>query len=413
MLGFKNSNLLNANLLDASTVRKFHLKTIGFLLLFVITFASGYAAASKGWFASQKTPTTAGNERFDLSLLWKVYDLLKKDYLGKDRIITEDLLYGAISGMVSSLGDPYTSFYTPEANNQFKESLDGLYEGIGAELGFRDSQLVIIAPLPGLPAEKAGIAAGDAILQVDGEDTSGWSLPKAISEIRGAEGTAVTLTISRDGKDSFELEILRAKIKVPNVILEWKEGHIAYLKIYRFGTDIREDWDKEIAKIKEQRAKLEGIILDVRGNPGGLLDGAVYLASEFFDKGVIVKRRLADGKIEEFGVDHQGKLTDIPIVVLINEGSASASEILAGSLQVRARAKLVGVKSFGKGTVQEPFELDGGAGLHITTAEWLLPDATSIEEVGLVPDVAVEMTEEDVKAGKDPQLAKALELLEQ
>lgn len=399
-------------------MRRFHLKALGFILILILTFSAGFVVASKGLGSSTETPATG--ECFDLSLFWKVYDLLNKNYLRKEEILRDNLLYGAISGMVNSLGDPYTGFYTPEANTDFKESLDGLYEGIGAQLGFRDSQLVIVSPLPGSPAEEAGIRAGDAILQVDGEVTSGWSLPKAVSEIRGEDGTAVILTISRDGKQDFEVKIIRERIKVPNVTLEWEEGNIAYLKIFRFGTDIREDWDKIVSQITQPASPaggshsrpIAGIILDIRGNPGGLLDGAVYLASEFFEKGVVVKRKLASGKIEDFTVDHEGKLTKVPVVVLINEGSASASEILAGSLKVRGRAKLVGVKSFGKGTVQEPYELEGGTGLHITTAEWLLPDGSSIEEVGLEPDVVVEMTEEDVKSGRDPQLEKAIELLE-
>ena len=397
-------------------MRKFHLKILGFLLLLALAFSAGFLAASQGRpSSSQGTLGVVQGERFDLSLFWKTYDLLNKSYLRKEEIITEDLLYGAILGMVSSLGDPYTSFYTPEANTEFKESLDGLYEGIGAQLGFRDSKLVIVAPLLESPAEKAGVQAGDAILKVDDEMTVGWSLPKAVNEIRGEDGTAVILTISREEKQVFEVVIKRAKIKVPNVILEWKNGSIAYLKIYRFGTDIRADWNEAVSRITNYRlpagGSVTGIILDVRSNPGGLLDGAVYLASEFFADGIVLKRKLAGGKIEDFNVDHKGKLTEVPVVVLINEGSASASEILAGALKVRGRGQLVGVKSFGKGTVQEPFELDGGVGLHVTTAEWLLPDGGTIEEVGLEPDVKIEVSEEEIKEGKDPQLEKAIELL--
>lgn len=400
-------------------MRHFHLKTLGFILAIIIAFSAGFVVDGKWRGVSSVTPATG--EKFDLSLFWKVYDLLSKDYLRKDRIITEELLYGAISGMISALGDPYTSFYTPEANTEFKESLDGLYEGIGAQLGFRDSQLVIVSPLPGSPAEEAGVRAGDAILQVDGEVTSAWSLPQAVSEIRGEDGTAVILTISREGKQGFEVKIIRERIKVPNVTLDWEEDDIAYLKIFRFGTDIRKDWDEIVSQIAQPASPaggspnrpIAGMILDVRGNPGGLLDGAIYLASEFFDKGVVVKRKLASGKIEDFTVDHEGKLTNVPMIVLINEGSASASEILAGALKVRGRAKLVGVKSFGKGTVQEPYELDGGVSLHVTTAEWLLPDGVSIESVGLSPDVVVEMIEGDVKSGRDPQLDKAVELLQE
>ena len=359
-----------------------------------------------------REPPSGTETDLDLSLFWRVLGLLENKYYDPSRLRGTDLLYGAVSGLVGSLNDPYTVFFTPEENKEFKQSLAGTYEGVGAQLGFLDHQLVIVAPLKNSPAERQGVKAGDAILEVDGVSTQGWSLAKAVASIRGEKGSEVNLKLGRqqgeDGVVQINLTIKREEIKIPCVALEWPENKIAHLTLYRFGEDLQAEWAKAVSRIQEKGA--EGLVLDVRNNPGGYLNGALIVGSEFFSEGNIVLKRAA-GKTQEMGLDHKGKLTNIPLVVLVNEGSASASEIVAGAIQIRKRGMLVGGQTFGKGTVQEALDLDGGAGLHITVSDWLLPNGESIDGKGLLPDVEVELTDEDVSRGEDPQLKKAIELL--
>ena len=353
----------------------------------------------------------------DMDLFWQVLDLMEKNYLDIGKVKEQDLLYGAINGMVASTGDPYTTFFTPESNTDFKEGLEGLYEGIGAQLGFnKDKDLVVVAPMDSSPAEKAGIKAGDIILEVDGKTTSGWSIPQAVDVIRGKAGTEVKLKLVRitDGKagDAFELTMKREQIQLPAVRLTWEENNtIAHIRVLRFGSDTNKEWDSVVEQVVKANAK--GVVLDVRNNPGGFLDSAIHLGEEFFKDGAVVKRQGTDG-VTDFNVDRPCKLCTIPVTVLINEGSASASEILAGAIQARGRGKLVGVKSFGKGTIQEAIELGEGTSLHVTTARWLMPNDKNIHGEGLVPDVEVKTEETAGPFGEgknDTQLQKAIELL--
>jgi len=368
----------------------------------------------------RKLPSS--KEGIDFNLFWDVWDRLSLSFLERKKMDPVKMVYGAISGMVSSLGDPYTVFLPPSENKQVKEDLNGSFEGVGIQLGYKDGKLAVIAPLTGMPAEKAGVKAGDLILRIVDEskkidkDTSGLSLPEAVSLIRGPKGSEVKLTFQREGvKEPFEVSLKRETIVVKSVELKWVEKNnkkVAVLKLSRFGERTAQEWEeaiKQITNYKLQITNYRGIVLDVRNNPGGFLTGSVFIASEFLEDGVVVQQdKGTDGK-ETYSVNRKGSLLDDPMIVLVNGGSASASEIVAGALQEKNRAKLVGEKTFGKGTIQEAQDLSGGAGLHITIARWLLPSGKSVDKEGIKPDFEVKMEEKDQT--KDPQLGKAVELL--
>jgi carboxyl-terminal processing protease len=326
--------------------------------------------------------------------------------------------------MVSSLDDPYTFFLTPEENKQSKDDLGGKFEGIGAQLGLKDNQIIIVAPLKNSPAERVGIKAGDIILKVDDTSVKGWTLPQAVSKIRGDKGTKVKLSVARDGKE-LEFSVIRDQIIVESVELSYESRKdcsaqcpkVAYLKINQFGENTNDEWDRKIDEIlKEWRKKqVKGLILDLRDNPGGYLESSVYLANEFTPQGkLIVKQVSTTNTNRDYYAVRQGKLDDIPLVILINRGSASASEILAGSLRDNNRAKLVGEKSFGKGSVQEAVDLKGGAGLHVTVAKWILPKGDWINGKGIKPQITLEnkIPEGNTLTKEiDAQLEKAIETI--
>ncbi|MBM3205619.1 S41 family peptidase [Candidatus Shapirobacteria bacterium] len=350
-------------------------------------------------------------QNIDFSLFWEVWDRLEKNYLDKEALNQKDMVLGAIQGMVAALGDPYTVFLKPPENKEVKEDLNGAFEGIGIQLGYKDDRLVVIAPLTGTPAFKAGLKAGDAILKINDEGTEGLSADEAAQKIRGPKGTEVRLTLLHQGeKEPYEVGITRDTIIVPSVEVEFigVDKKIAHLKLLKFGDRTNEEWNKAVAEILTHQPAITGIILDLRNNPGGYLKGSVFIASEFLSKGIVVQQEYADGTKETFSVDRQGQLLTQPLVVLTNEGSASASEIVAGSLKDHQRAKVVGSPSFGKGTIQEAEDLSGGAGLHITTARWLLPSGESINKTGLKPDIEVK---DDPQTEVDEQLEKAQETL--
>lgn len=351
----------------------------------------------------------------DFKLFWDTWNLLSEKYIDKKALDGQKMFYGAISGMVSALGDPYTVFLPPEAQKSTKEDLGGSFEGVGIELGFnKDKRLAVIAPLSGTPADKAGIKPQDLIVKINDKDTTGLSLPEAVKLIRGPKATKITLSIFRQGGTEPKDYILtRETIIVKSV--EWSvkktksDKKVAVLKLSRFGERTKDEWNQEIANLLSENAA--GVILDMRNNPGGFLEGAVFIGSEFLDGGDVVLQENNQGVRTNFRVDRSGKLTEIPLVVLINKGSASASEIVAGAIQDRKRGQLVGEKSFGKGTIQEAEDLENGTGIHITVAKWLTPNGRWVNDtVGLDPDVKIEDNKEDETA--DPQLDKALELLD-
>lgn len=360
----------------------------------------------------------------DFDLFWQVWDRLEESYLDKDKIDYNKMVYGAISGMVSSLEDPYTVFLPPSDNADAKADLRGDFEGVGIQIGYNENQMIaVVAPLSGTPAEAAGIKAGDIITRIVDEkngidkETGGMSLPQAVDLIRGQKGSSVILTIYREGAEKpFDVTLKRDTIIVKSVEVRFEEREgkkIAVLKLSRFGERTYEEWESAVDSIKKEQSKpgknFGGVILDLRNNPGGFLQGSIFIASEFLSKGVIVQQDRGELGKESYSVNRKGKLLSEPLIVLINPGSASASEIVAGALRESGRAKVVGEKSFGKGTVQEAEELPGGAGLHITVARWLLPSGKNIDKEGVMPDFEVKMDEEDQT--KDLQLEKAFEVL--
>lgn len=386
------------------------------LLLFLLFLSVGMVGFRLGEKRSEvKWRQIMGDSgQVDLSLMWEVWNRLDESYLYKDEIEKEKMIMGAISGSTSALDDPYTSFLAPEENDRSKEDLSGEFSGIGVQLGYIEKTLAVMAPLTDHPAIKAGVEAGDLILRIKDEvagvdvETVGMSLTEAVNLIRGETGTEVILEMYREGDgDSREVRLIRDVISIPSVDLEFvgQGEKIAWLKVYKYGEKTLPEWNKAVEEILTK--EVDGVIVDVRNNPGGYLQRAIDLASEFVPSGVIVKQKGRIGT-EDFSVNRRGRLIAAPLVVLINRGSASASEIMAGALRERLGTKLVGENSFGKGTVQEAQELPGGGGLHVTIAEWLLPSGKNIHGDGLAPDVEIR---NDPATEKDEQLERAIEIL--
>lgn len=348
-------------------------------------------------------------EKVDFGIFWETWKLVEDKYK-LEPLDYQKMVYGAISGMVNSLNDPYTVFLSPEDNKMFEQDMEGSFSGIGAEIGFRDKMLTIIAPLKDSPAEKAGVLAGDIILKIDGKEIMKMSLDEAVRLIRGEKGTKVKLTISRNGLEKLkEIEITRDIIVINTVEWEMKDNKIAYIRINQFKADTAAELDDKIDEMLLSESR--GIILDLRNNPGGYLDVAIDVASRFMDKDKVVVVEDYGGKQNIHKTDGPKRFDNIPIIVLVNEGSASASEILAGAFRDNFGSKLVGKKTFGKGLVQEMERLKDGSALKITVAKWLTPNGTNINKNGIEPDFEVDMTEQDYKEKRDPQLEKALEIL--
>ena len=344
----------------------------------------------------------------DFNLFWEVWNLAKNNYVHQPVQDTE-LFYGALSGIISSLGDPYSVFFDPKTAADFKQELEGTFSGIGAELGIKNNQLTIIAPLPDTPAEKAGLKAGDQILAIDGRDTTDMALDYAVSIIRGEKGTEVTLTVWHEGWDKVkDFKITRDTIEVASVKWEMKDD-IAYIEINHFNEDTSRRFNQAVAELIAKNPK--GLVLDLRNNPGGFLDTAVEVAGEWILNDVIVIEQMDNGKRNEQRSEGLARFQNLKTVVLVNEGSASASEIVAGALQDYEKATLVGEKTFGKGSVQNLESLPDGSAVKITVAEWLTPKGRLIDKEGIVPDVEITLTEEDYNADRDPQMDKAMEII--
>jgi len=347
-------------------------------------------------------------EKVDFDIFWKAWSNVEKKYIDQDELNSQDMVYGAIKGMVDSVGDPYTSYMNPKEARAFSSDMEGSFEGIGAELGMKDGILVVIAPINGMPAEKAGLRAGDRIIKINQEMTSDINIDEAVSKIRGPKGTEVILTvISQNAEESKEIKIIRDTIDLKSVSYEQKWGNIAYIRISSFSEDTASEFNKEITKVIADNNK--GIVLDLRNNPGGFLNIAIEMASKFVSRGsVVVQEKHQNGTVQKFESLGGNVFSETPVVILINEGSASASEILAGALSDINGSKLIGQKSFGKGSVQELKEFSDGSSLKITIAEWLTPLGKSINKTGLEADIEVEVTEYEIKNKIDSQLNKAL-----
>ncbi len=361
-------------------------------------------------------PTAGAPQGADFSKFWEVWQRLETSYVDPSKLDYAKMTWGAMQGLAQSLDDPYTQYLPPKENKQAMEDLNGAFFGVGIELGYKEETLAVVSPITGSPAERAGVKAGDLILHIKDEqkqvdlDTRGMSLPTAVTHIRGEKGTAVMLTLYREGAaKSFDVTIVRDEIVVPSVELKFIEKNgkkVAHLELHKFGGRTDREWLAKVAEIVA--AKPAGVVLDLRNNPGGYLDGAVFVTSEFLSSGIVVKQEGKD-ESETFSVDRKGSLTTIPLVILVNKGSASASEITAGSIQDNKRAQVVGEQSFGKGTVQEVQDLSDGSSLHVTVAKWILPSGRWIGKEGITPDVKVEddPKTEDV----DEQLEKAIDSL--
>lgn len=350
----------------------------------------------------------------DLALLWTVWRLLDAHYVDPTALEIDTMRYGAVSGLVRSIGDMYSGFMTPTESTDFQDSLNGKLEGIGAELTLRDGQIVVVAPLNGSPAQGAGLRPKDIIIGTDGELFENPSLHDAVMKIRGPKGTTVVLTVFRPSStEELEISIVRDEIRVPSVeheLIEEGEGTVGYIALNQFGGETVSETRQALATVLQNNPK--GLIFDLRYNGGGFLDGAIEIASMFLEGGqevVSVHRR---GE-EVFSHQTLGDpiTTDLPMVVLMNEGSASASEIVAGALQDHGRANVVGVQSFGKGTVQEVIDLPDGSSLRVTVAVWKTPNGIDLSKQGITPDTVIEFTDEDREAERDPQKDAAVEYL--
>lgn len=350
-------------------------------------------------------------ENLDFSLFWEAWQVLEEEFVDEEKFDFQEMVYGAISGMIKTLDDPYTIFLDPDKSKTFTEDISGEFEGVGMEIGIRERELQVIAPLEGTPAQRAGLRAGDRIRAIDGESALDITIEEAVFKIRGPRGTEVTLTIYREEwREVRDIKVTRAVIEIPSLKWELKEGDIAYIRIYHFTQIASSKFDDVALEVLNSPAKR--IILDLRNNPGGYLEVAQDIASWFLEKGqVIAIEDRGDGEEKEYKSRRAGPFSGYPVVCLINKGSASGSEILVGALRDNRGIIIIGERSFGKGSIQELIMLSDGSNLKITIAKWLTPNGESITEVGIEPDIEVEMTEEDYQEGRDPQLDRAIEII--
>jgi len=392
----------------------------GMALLLVAIFSLGVFFGRN---VSEKDATgmlgTLGNSKSaDMDIFWQVWNLTKKQYVDSTQLDEKDMVYGATKGLVDSLDDVGTAFLDPEETKEFNDASQGkTFEGIGAELGYKDRQVIVVTPIEGSPAKASGIRPGDIILKIDDYIVeSSDSVYDIVAKIRGEADTEVKLTVLHVGdKEPVEISIIRGQITVPSMEVEFigEKKDIAHFKVSRFTEETlsvwENEWNKSVEKIN--KSKVEKIILDLRGNPGGFFDASIYAGDDLLDKGFIISQQVdANGKIEKFESTEGGNLLSAKVVVLIDAGSASASEILAGALQHSKRAVVIGSSSFGKGTAQRIFDLTDGSSLHLTTLKWLLPDGKNINTKSpITPDIEVKFTNDDFEKGVDPQLDRALE----
>jgi carboxyl-terminal processing protease len=363
--------------------------------------------------------TASSTEIIDMAPFWKVWNLLSEKYVATHKNSTttsdQDRIWGAIQGLTNSLGDPYTVFMPPEDSKEFKTDISGNFEGIGMEIGIKDGVLSVVSPLKGSPAEKVGLKTGDKIIMINGESALDLAVDQAVKLIRGPKDTVVKISVLRASSTKpIDFSIIRSVINVPTVETEIK-GDVFILRLYNFYAESNLQFNNGLKEFI--RSKKHKLIIDLRGNPGGYLDSAVNMASWFLPLGkVIVREDFGSGGSQPENV-YRSKGYDVfnenlQMVILVDEGSASASEILAGALQENGKAKLVGTKTFGKGSVQELLPITKDTSLKITVAKWLTPSGKSISENGLTPDYEVKITEADIKADRDPQLDKAMEVLD-
>lgn len=397
--------------------RKYVLTIVLLLVLAAGALFGGMQLGAKGFVYSGRDFRVINQNNapkdVDYNLLWNVLSTLKDKDIDKP-LDDQKLLYGAAQGLVAAVGDPYTTFFDPKELKDFQSQLSGSFEGIGAEVGLKNGGIAIVSPLDGSPAQKAGLVTGDLILKINDQDTAGMTLDEAVSKIRGPKGTAVKLNIFRNGADKpFDVTITRQTINVQSVKYSTKDDNgkkVEYIQISTFGDDtvslFRQAANDAISK------QVSGIIIDLRDDGGGYLQDAVDIASFWVQPGdLVVSEQHSDGSKMDYKAEGGNSLSRIPTLVMINDGTASAAEILAGALHDYNFAKLVGQKSFGKGSVQELVNLPQNTALKVTVAKWLTPKGMNLNHNGLDPDVAVARTPDQIQNNQDPQLDKALELL--
>jgi carboxyl-terminal processing protease len=394
--------------------------TASAIFVFVVIFGAG---AFWGYYqrpAVEKVVNLFNKEmpkpaEIDFSPFWVSWNTIMSKYADTSKIDNQKMVWGAIQGMVKSLGDPYSTFFPPQESKQFKEEMEGGFEGVGMEIGLKNGVITVVAPLKGTPAFRAGIKSGDRILKIDGKETTDMMPEQAAGLIRGKGGTSVKLTIlSKNAEKSKDVVLIREVIQIPVLDAERKANGIFVIKLYNFSansSNLFRDSLRDFVSSGDSK-----LILDLRGNPGGYLESAVDIASWFLPVGKVVAReKFSSGEENIFrsrGYDiFDPSKFKVPFIIIVNDGSASASEILAGALQEYGLAKLVGVKTFGKGSVQELVQITSDTSLKLTIARWLTPNGKSISEQGLEPDVKVEISDKDAAAGKDPQMDKAIEML--
>lgn len=419
----KEHDILNEEAINLEKNRKLFKRYLSFFVAIFLIVGSYFLGVNQGKkqaaekiiiplsqsLVENKIPSA--DEKIDFSLFWKVWDLVKEKHIDKDKLDAQKMVYGAINGFLKATGDPYSTFFDPTESKSFSEEIEGSFEGIGAELGVKDDILTVIAPLDSSPAQKAGLRAGDKILKIDGKVTTDFTVYQAVDLIRGKKGTTVTLTVLHEGEqETRDAVVTRDTIEVKSVKMEFKDDKITHIKITKFGDNTGKEFNDALSKITADNTK--GIIIDLRNNPGGLLDKAVDIASKMIPTGkVVVTEEDSAGNKESLKTTGGDRLSSIPTVVLINEGSASASEILAGALKDDQGITLIGKKSFGKGSVQQLMDLPGGSSVKITVAKWLTPNGDYIMEKGINPDIEVDLSLDDFNNNRDPQLDKAMEVI--
>lgn len=374
--------------------------------------AAGPSAASEAVpFTTATSNGAVDPDSPEFKAFWETWHLVDQEFYNTDAVDHKKMTYGAIKGMLETLGDPYTNFAPPEHAQITEEDMRGSFDGIGVVVEMKDKKLIVVAPQEGSPGEKAGIRAGDVIVAVDGKETADLTLLEAVSLIRGPRGTSVNLTIVREGEPGpLQFDVTRAEIKIVNVRVKEMGDGLVYVKLNGFAAPTARELNQTIKQIVDQGAR--GIIFDLRNNPGGLLQTSVEIASIFMRDGVVLYEDKRDGQTTPFYVKRSLTVApEVPLVVLINKGSASASEIVAGALQDTGRAVLIGEPSFGKDSVQNVHDLSDKSSVRITIARWATPNRQDIHEKGLKPDIEVKMTEEHMKNGTDPQLDAAVEYL--
>lgn len=382
------------------------------LVGFGIGFGAGHVSGIPVAASTASGSGSAGEElnpKFDI--FWEAMNLLYRDFYG-ELPSSEDATYGAIRGVLGQLDDPNTAFMTPQEAEFFRTHLEGSFEGIGARVDWdlQADTVRIVEPFENQPAWNAGIKRDDFVVAVDGESIVGTDLTSAIEKIRGPKGSKVVLTIVRQGLEApIDIEVVRDRIEIPTITTDTVGGNLAYIQLNTFNENAGELVRQAVEDALKQDPA--GIIFDLRGNPGGLLSQAVEVSNVFLQESDVLIERFADGKVEVYKTEKDAATTDVPLVVLVNENSASASEIVAGAVQDNERGVLVGAKTFGKGSVQLPQTLSDGSILRVTIARWFTPDDRTIDKEGLDPDHVVEVTDDQREAGEDPQLNKAIELL--